>query len=81
MFSCLLLDNVKLKLFPAYNLIYYIINSKALAFITAKPFVAPQWDEFNDSMFLNENASFQMPLAFRRRSTAAGLKLLCHKTQ
>ncbi len=60
---------------------YYIINPKALALETAKPFVAPQCDGFNDSMFLNENASFQMPVAFRRRSTAVGLKLLYHLFQ
>ena len=58
---------------------YYTINPKAIAFKTAKSFVAPQCDRFNDSMFLNENASFQMPSAFRRRSTAVGLKILYHE--
>ena len=54
----------------------YIINLKASAFETAKPLPHRSATVFNDSMFLNENASFQMPVAFRRRSTVVGLKLL-----
>ena len=62
-------DDFVLFINPApWNKVYKREKIKDLRFL---PFRG-----FNDTMFLNENVSFQMPLAFRRRSTAVGLKLL-----
>ena len=50
------------------------------AFVAAKPLAASQCGGFIDSMFLNKNRRFLNAFAFRRRTTAVGLRLLYHKS-